>query len=413
MKKLSIFLILAIILTLIPLKQALAQGGTCIDFSDFPTFWTIQHGNVVSGGTLWADDGTYNGNPSKYASATYDLTGKIMAGLTYQLAYEGIGDGQIASAWIGLYDANSNLIDSDVKYIGFPNSVNTGTWTTYSTKNFGQLASTMVVIIRHDKTDVNPNNQLGIHFMNMCYDPAQPINPTPTATFTGLPSPMPTLTPTTPAPSVTPSITLTPSMTLVPSTTPTGTLPTSPPDTPNAGVLSTYRAPTIGPPTGCDDDPNNPCGAAPFGPAVFPVLNLSSLTPLATTTGQPTLDPSISPTYSGLMASAVAFGTTVGDQVNGVAMAGTITINDPYGTPINLPGAINQLGTSTGNLWGAVRQTAGFTLGRTGQIIIFFLLVVIVMTTIQIVMNIIRNLKMFYAWITALLSKIPIIGKLL
>ncbi len=436
MRKLTGIIILALLISTLTIsKQAVyAQGSACYQFSDFPTSWTVATGTLIdafgfSGQALAGVDGTYAGHTSKVASATLNTGGRIIHIWDYHLLYQGVGDEHLASATFILYDSSNNAIDSDTKYIGYQYSFNSGTWSGYSSKDFNVAADHVTVLLRHDEYSDDSGSinmgALAIHLDQYCYDPAQPFIPSPTATYTEFPSPVPTDTPgptSTPTPSPTPSPSLTPSNTLSPTVTETPGGPsdtpipatgTPIPATPNGGLAGTYIAPTVGVPGsgGCDDSVTNPCGPLPFGvPGNLPSLNLSSLTPIVAYTLFPTPNPAITATFDPNQATAIALATNV--NASSLLAIGTIVINDPAGTPMSLSGAANQIGSNIGNFGGAVRQITGFSLGRAGQVLLFFLLCGLFMAFVRFALIVVRLIKIGIGVVRMISKKIPILSAL-
>jgi len=398
-----IALVLAVILTcvsigVIPSASVQAQSPACSSYS-FP------RGNWYVGGasTTITGDAIYtNWGGQNYIYA-------ILSFPTIQNIYSvtvSWNPGEIGfNTWSKMVVATNMQDSSGVTLIEtrqFPYNDNRNVTFTF---NFSKTANRVDIQLNSGTTLIPANITGVIICMAGGIPPAPTATTAPSSTVAGGPTLTNTPVPTnskTPTSSFTPSNT--PANTATPGT-PTATNTGGPSPTPGAGTPLTANGglfSPIPPPLACNDI-LNPCGVNPFMPngiatippvvinTIVPVTSVNTVSPptliiQSTSTGTITTTPTVTGTVTASVVDGIASYATgiAGLGSNGGAGSGL------SGTPGNSMGLLgidhstvldaansgNQIGSHIGDLFGVVRSSGGWFLGKLGAILAFILLIV-------------------------------------
>jgi hypothetical protein len=171
------------------------------------------------------------------------------------------------------------------------------------------------------------------------------------------------------------------------------------------------------PPQACTD-PFNPCGALPFGVPDFPPIQLPSPAPYtAVAFADPTLlaEITMSPAGPGGTVTLATGQAEIFDQATNIAEA----VNNIQMTPgllddnsqlIDIANSGNQIGSYVGGFFAVVRAVQGFFLGKTGNIIALFLLLVAFIIIVNLISFAFPILKRIAEFIFTIVKMIPFIG---
>lgn len=282
-----------------------------------------------------------------------------------------------------------------------------------------------------DRIDIdlqNPDPDLALQMFQLCFLDIPPTNtptntPAPTSVPTDTPVPTETNTPDwtdTPVPTLTETSTGTLPPTSTITRTPLPTRTPAPTRTPIPATLGSGSFSSPVPPQSCQD-PFNPCGALPFDVPNFPPINLPSPPPFtAVAMVDPTLLPNLSMTPFGT-GTVTATGTFVTEQAGVYDYATNIAqvANDIQITPgllddnsqlIDIANSGNQIGSYIGGFFAVARAVQGFFLGKTGNVIALFLLLVAFIIIVNILCFVLPILVKIASFILNIIKVIPFIG---
>jgi len=375
MKRLSLFLTIALLTTLIQAipKPAAAQSN-CSDFS-FPQ---TTAGWVVNVGTADDTNKIVNG-----ASGTIDVTlffdlPVYVTSITLEtFAVPQLGNRDIQ---VLLFDPNYSANPPSsyprlAEIIAYPD-VTLPLWRK-NTFYFNNIATNQIeFIVVQDAF----SGGMGLHVITICVSGFNVITMTasptlsPTPTITPTPSHTPTPTPVmSPTPTNTPAISDTPG----PATSTEGPTSTNIPTSTNGPSVQTgnYLFNTPSAPDQCTDV-LNPCGAMPYPVPGMATLNLPSppASTAASVASTPTYYPSMTawgtPSGSGTPTPgpADAFFNYATGIANNLAIT-TPGLLDGDGNVIDLANGANQIGSYAGQFFAILKALQSFFLGKTGNII--------------------------------------------